>query len=690
MIKKRFIFTVIFLTLASILSAKNVKVGYLIDAGTFMSDMSNDEPKSGFAYEYLQSIASYTGWTYEYEYGYFVDLYNSLIDGNIDILVDITYTPERAQLMSFPEYPMATETYYLYANKYNNRIEAGDYKSLNDKTIALGPGTYQYKLFMKWLEDNNIHLNITTVPYEEVNESDFRNGLYDLFLSIDLVSDFGWDPVARIGSSEVYMAVNKNRPDLLDELNRAQGDLYASDPQYNNRLWAKYFSSNLLSTRLNPREHYWLYEHQIISIGCPRNERAYAYIDNKTKEVKGLIPFMMDRFQILFDLPNHQFRYHFYDSSKEVDEALKNGEIDFSFPELYDLESAENRNVMLTRSLLKNSLTMIYSSKEMFNSDFDSKMVTLAISRDCRIGEMIIKNRFFSNVVYEYFDTHEQCLQAVLSKSADFTIFTSDNASTILKTKRKYKKLYTADFYDNVEHSFVVAKNNPELISILNKLISMTPQSDVDRVILTEKLSVEKLSLINFIKEYHAIIILIIFFGTMLLTGFFLSLGHVQMLINYDVLTHLLNRRTLSKYMKTAVARAKNNDEIFSIMIFDLDNFKHINDTYGHAFGDEVLKTAAEIISKGIKRSDYAFRWGGEEFLVLLKADRNVAYKVAERIRVEIELQDSFYFSDKINVTTTVGIATYQENLTEKELFAIADKNLYKGKNNGKNQVVAD
>lgn len=690
MLKKGITIFLLFLILSCSLFAKTVKVGYLVNAGTFMSGSSDNEPKTGVAYEYLQNVASYTGWEYEYKYGFFNDLYADLVNGDIDLLVDITYTPERAKVINFPEYPMTTETYYLYANRYTNRIEPGDYEALNGKSIALGAGTYQYDLFMDWLKESNINLDITYMPYEDVLDTDFRSGLYDLYLSIDLVSDFGWDPVARIGSSEVYAAITKNRPDLLEELNRALSDLYASDPQYNDRLWTKYFSQNQLSTNLNPREHYWLYEHQIISIGCPRNEKAYLYKDEKTDEFKGLIPFMMERLQIFFDLPNHQFKYLFYDSAMELDAALQMGEVDFTFPEFYDLESAEKRGCMLSRSVLKNAFTIIYSSKELFNSDLDSKVVTIAIPRDCRVGEMIIKNGFFDKAVYEYFDTHEQCLHAVLSKNADFTIFTSDNASFILKSKSKYKKLYTANFYDNVEMSFGVSRKNPELISILNKLVSITPESDIDRVILSERLAVEKLTLKIFIKEYHAFIILGILFVGLLLFGFFMSLGHVQMLINYDVLTHLLNRRTLSKYMKSAINRAKSQDEIFSIMIFDLDNFKRINDKYGHSFGDDVLRMAAETIAKGIKRTDYAFRWGGEEFLVLLKADRNIAYKVAERIRVEIELQDIFCSSEKINVTTTVGVATYKENISEKELFAIADKNLYKGKNNGKNQVVAD
>ena len=123
-------------------------------------------------------------------------------------------------------------------------------------------------------------------------------------------------------------------------------------------------------------------------------------------------------------------------------------------------------------------------------------------------------------------------------------------------------------------------------------------------------------------------------------------------------------------------------------MIMDLDDFKKVNDTYGHACGDEVLKTVARIITHGISGNDYAFRWGGEEILVIFNTTPNNAYNAAERIRRTIEENILMYKNERIRITATIGFAVYRPGITWQELFATADDNLYKGKMSGKNQIV--
>lgn len=688
MLKKYFSVVLLAGTLLFSLNAKVVNVGYYIDAGTFMSGKSENEPKFGYAYDYLQTIASYTGWTYNYKYGYFQDLYKSLLSGEIDILVDISYTPERAEKILFSEYPIATETYYLYSNSTFKDLTPDNLEALNGKTIALGEGTYQYSLLMEWLEKHNIKLDIDLIPYEQVTERDFNDGKYDLYLSIDLVTDFDWEPVAKIGASEIYVAVNMNRPDILSELNDAQNALYISNPYFNDDLWLTFFGDSFKSKKLSRRDHQWLYQNQLLDIGCLKQDKMFASKDLRTGEVRGLVPFMMEHFKDMFDVPNQKFSYHFYNDMNEIDAALDSGEIDFAFPAIYDLEAAEKRNQSLSKRVVRNSLLFICSVNDFDFSELAKRKVIIAVPENCRTGDYVVRKNIIRDAKYVYYANHEDCLDAVLLKTADAAIFPSTNASVVLHEKRKYKNLYSTEIHDKASFSFVTKRNNIELISVLNKLISNIPVADIELEMLNESIITQKISVKKIFSDYFIVIIFILIFVVILIFGFFVSLGHLRILINYDVLTHLLNRRTLSVYMKNAFYRARNYNEDFSIMIFDLDDFKQINDNYGHAFGDEVLKIAADTISKGIKRTDFAFRWGGEEFLVLLKANKDVACCVAERIRGELVKQNILYNNEKITITVTVGVASYTSDITETELFAKADRNLYIGKNNGKNQVV--
>lgn len=157
---------------------------------------------------------------------------------------------------------------------------------------------------------------------------------------------------------------------------------------------------------------------------------------------------------------------------------------------------------------------------------------------------------------------------------------------------------------------------------------------------------------------------------------------------NYDPLTKLLNRRTFDSYYEKAVTKYQENGQDFTIMMVDIDNFKKVNDTYGHDAGDEVLKNVALILKCVVRPYDTVFRWGGEEMVLLLVADENDAKDVAERCRKRIEDFSMQYDDNMINITVTTGLCTYRPFENKDSLIEKADACLYYGKQHGKNQVV--
>lgn len=159
---------------------------------------------------------------------------------------------------------------------------------------------------------------------------------------------------------------------------------------------------------------------------------------------------------------------------------------------------------------------------------------------------------------------------------------------------------------------------------------------------------------------------------------------------NLDPLTKLLNRRCLNTYMQDACKKARKTGEPLSVMIMDIDDFKKVNDTYGHECGDEVLKMVALEVSTGVKPGDIVFRWGGEEIFVILKTDEKQAVQVAERIRSSIEnCPVNYKDSVKVSVTVTIGVSAYTEGATIQSVFDDVDNKLYYGKRHGKNRVVS-
>lgn len=162
-----------------------------------------------------------------------------------------------------------------------------------------------------------------------------------------------------------------------------------------------------------------------------------------------------------------------------------------------------------------------------------------------------------------------------------------------------------------------------------------------------------------------------------------------QQLSIYDTLTETYNRRYFVMRFMEEFERAKSFSLKLSVLMIDVDNFKKINDTYGHLVGDAVLKEIAKIVKQNIREIDSVARFGGEEFsLVLPETDKMAAIVVAERIRSRISQQIIKAFDETLGVTISVGVGSFPQNtLYSDVLMETADKALYQAKMSGRNKV---
>ncbi len=159
----------------------------------------------------------------------------------------------------------------------------------------------------------------------------------------------------------------------------------------------------------------------------------------------------------------------------------------------------------------------------------------------------------------------------------------------------------------------------------------------------------------------------------------------LKRLASTDKLTEAYNRTKFNEIIGREIERVKRYNQPLSIIIFDIDDFKNVNDKYGHNAGDHVLKTIADIVRKNIRKIDYFVRWGGEEFMVI-SSETNLkeAYLLAERIRETIE---NYTFEDVGKVTVSFGLTEFKENDTEDSLIKRADDAMYEAKKKGRNRV---
>ncbi len=163
----------------------------------------------------------------------------------------------------------------------------------------------------------------------------------------------------------------------------------------------------------------------------------------------------------------------------------------------------------------------------------------------------------------------------------------------------------------------------------------------------------------------------------------------LEIISKTDGLTGLLNRKSWEDLLEKEFERESRYHENCSLIIFDIDHFKKVNDGYGHPAGDEVIRQTADIVRQSIRKTDIAGRYGGEEYVILLPHTAiDSAHVLAERIRRKIEAKPAYYEGQIIEYTVSLGLAAFDPSLKSPTSWIdFADKALYDSKQGGRNQT---
>ena len=281
--------------------------------------------------------------------------------------------------------------------------------------------------------------------------------------------------------------------------------------------------------------------------------------------------------------------------------------------------------------------------------------------------------------------------------------------SKIYYVKNQYKKAY--DFFV----LYVEIKDNIDLEETKRNITELQIKYETER----KEKEIEILKKSNSLKELEArrqstfMVFLVIGFVLLAILAFFIynqfrlkaysntiiaqqnselkdAYKKVELLASTDTLTGISNRRDIIKRFNHETDRFERNSNPFSIIMGDVDNFKSINDNYGHDCGDFVLKSISDLIKKAIRKQDSIGRWGGEEFLIILpETDLKGGIKIAEKLRKSIGNNKMVYNYYDLYVTITFGVNVYDKAKDINECIKEADKALYVGKIRNKNCVVS-
>ncbi len=446
-------------------SYETVRVGYYYSR-SFQEGIGDDAMKSGFGYEYMQKVASYTGWKYKYVYGTWDELYNMLLSGKIDMMSGIMYNDDRAQKLNFPEYEMINETFYIYKNDDDDSIICGDIPSYSGKRIGAVKDDSSVKYLEKWIEKNGASAEI--VYYDSLAECamDFNRKHIDAFVSADnAVSSYvGISPVEKIGKEPYYLCLAKDRSDLLSGLNTALSLMQEQDAMYLGELQNKYSAESSVSVFLSNQEREWLQAHPTVTVGYLDNYLPYS--DTAANgDVKGLVKNLVpDIFGALPGGHEPEVKYKKFDTHDEMFESLKNGDVDMIFPVGGDTWYAEQQDLQQSSSVVNCSMDIVYKNK------FDNATTAIMAVNRKNLLQRYYTATNFPNAELVEFDTVEDCVKAVKDGTVNSTVVNALRSSQLVDTSYRLNvsPLPVAD-----ERCFGVAFGNSSLLMILNHGISI-------------------------------------------------------------------------------------------------------------------------------------------------------------------------------------------------------------------------
>ena len=471
-------------------SAKVVRVGSFEDTFNYVNEKG---ARKGYGYELLETLSGYTGWQFEYVTCDWSDCFEKLKNGEIDIIGGISYTEDRTQEMLFSDEPMGVEKYYLYADLSRADISASDFKTLNGKKIGVLMGTEPEVMLAEWEEKYGLKTEHVNISNNEDVKQKLANHEIDCFVSLEesFWAERGISTITRVGESGIYYAINKNRPDIKEELDDAMRALDEAVPFYTADLYKRYFSMDYTPI-LTGEEKAWLKEHGAIKMGFLTSDSGVSTFDPATGEFTGVIT---DYIQFAADcLGNQELEFQLvgYDSKEAELDALKSGEIDMIFHCDQNPNLAEEYHFACTNTTWTSNL-MAVTNKQHFN---ENNVNRIAVPQN-KLSLKKYLAFYYPQWEIVDCDTQEDAAKLVKDRQADCFV-------TGISSENKYSKkysFYSVPLVNPVRSCFAVNSGNRSLLSILNKTIKAMPVNMLAGALAMYKSSARKVTLSDFIKD---------------------------------------------------------------------------------------------------------------------------------------------------------------------------------------------
>ena len=481
----------------------------------------NNRPVSGYAYEYIQTIATYAGWDVEYVLcKSFEDCLEKLKKGKVDVFYDVNRTAEREKTILFPAEPMGYEYYYLYTTNTNTSITSGDYGSMRGKKVGVTTGTELPEHLKKWCKAKGVQFEI--VEYEDI--ADKENALYsgkvDLDLEVSMLAKRNLSAVEKIGSSAYYLCVSKaskRSSELIDEINAATEKVLNNDLYYFSRLQERYFSETVLSRNLTNEEKGWLERHKVLRVGFIDNYLPFCARDEHGKPIGAGIDAINEIVRQLDLSGKLKVEFICFTDQKEGYLAVSSGKIDLMLPAY--IGSSIKRKYRLIGGKILASLPSDLAYRRVFG---DGTGKRIGVNRHNLMQYHYTKDTYPNAKIVEY-ESIGDCLDGLLKGTSDGTLLNGLRSADLLKPNR-YRPLHTVRAKNDFQLHMAFSENDIGLMLLMDRGLTMLGADFVSKASYPYMGRTPAFSLMDFLKEHILPVIVSVAFLVALLVAL---LGYV-------------------------------------------------------------------------------------------------------------------------------------------------------------------
>lgn len=697
----------LYLSVNAAAAPKTVKVG-CVDIDNFLK-VDGEGSASGYGAEYLNKIATITGWSYEYKQGSWEDCLQWIKSGEIDLLMPAEYSEDRIADYLFSEVECCIDYVALVGRKDDSSYYYDEYAAFDGMKIGMISVNYLNGIFEKYAEENNFAFTPVYYKSGTALAAALAEKKVDAIVNGNMEFTSEQKVLAKIEYMPAYFMMSVNNAELMDELNAALHKIVLHNPYYTADLYRKYYESIERQSMGFTRQEAEYVEHKgEITVMLNKNSYPVEWYDESEGSCKGMY---VDILRLIERESGLRFRFVVNDTDNPAWQEVKNGEAD-----VYGSAFAPSAGAPM------NGLTYSLSYYECGYSLVGRKEKTVDLSAPLTIG-VLKNNTGVASIIKRYYplwnvvnyNSVEECLEGVRAGNSDLAAINFWNLS-VDKTLLDGGLIIIDSSAIQLPVCISVPQSaNPMLVSVLDKSILKITDREIQGCALNSVISASETdSFRNFIRRNPQYVVgaasaVAFVIASVLFMAYRSAVQKKQNSIlqlknkelaeavavqeelrkqaQTDALTGLKNKSTIEHDCQ--IYLNKHRDASHAIMVMDIDNFKNINDTYGHLCGDAILKHFGGILRKTADGADIVGRIGGDEFVMFIadiggvrdvEARIGMLYKAME---IRAESFESIPIECSIGVTISGG-----GQMNYNELFLKADTALYRAKNEGKNRHI--